>query len=167
MHKDAKPRCLRILPSCGTSRRQAARHSASAAAMAAGVDNSNLQRCLRDEFERVASGGRKYLVVDEVLALRLPCSSWPVAFSHLGILHALDRRARRTHCRQASALRACTFCRCRFRAKSRHTAGCLSGGVCLHTSPHALTLAATHASLHTEKKCLLALKCSRLARECA
>jgi len=58
---------------------------------AAGTEKSNLYRCLKDEFQQVAKSGCEYLALNEVLALRLPRSSWPVAFNHLGVLHALDR----------------------------------------------------------------------------
>ena len=51
----------------------------------------NLHRCLSEEFQRLAKRGRDYLTLDELLALRLPPSAWPVTFSHLGVLHALDR----------------------------------------------------------------------------
>ncbi|KAK9828381.1 hypothetical protein WJX81_001823 [Elliptochloris bilobata] len=54
------------------------------------ADNNNLHRFLGEEFQRVAKRGCDYLVLDELLALRLPRSTWPVAFSHLGVLYALD-----------------------------------------------------------------------------
>ncbi len=56
-----------------------------------GAANSNLTRCLEDEYHRLVKQGRDYLVLDEVLALRLPPSSWAVDPSHLGVLFALDR----------------------------------------------------------------------------
>lgn len=56
-----------------------------------GASNSNLARCLEDEFNRLAKVGRNYLVLDEVLALRLPPSSWNVDTSHLGVLFVIDR----------------------------------------------------------------------------
>lgn len=51
----------------------------------------NLHRCLAEEFQRLAKRGRDYLTLDDLLALRLPQSAWPVTFSHIGVLHALDR----------------------------------------------------------------------------
>lgn len=56
-----------------------------------GAANSNLTRCLEDEHHRLVKQGRDYLVIDEVLALRLPASSWSVDTAHLGVLFALDR----------------------------------------------------------------------------
>jgi hypothetical protein len=56
-----------------------------------GASNSNLSRCLEDEFNRLAKEGRKYLVLDEVLAIRLTPSSWTVDAVHLGVLFVIDR----------------------------------------------------------------------------
>jgi hypothetical protein len=56
-----------------------------------GASNSNLARCLEDEFNRLATKGRDYLVLDDVLALRFPPSSWIVDTSHLGVLYIIDR----------------------------------------------------------------------------
>ena len=52
-----------------------------------GAANSNLTRCL----DRLRKQGRDHLVVDEVLVLRLPASSWSLDTSHLGVLFMLDR----------------------------------------------------------------------------
>ena len=58
-----------------------------------GAANSNLTRCLEDEYQRLRKQGRDHLVVDEVLVLRLPASSWSLDTSHLGVLFMLDRQA--------------------------------------------------------------------------
>ncbi|CAL8472062.1 g11604 [Coccomyxa elongata] len=55
-----------------------------------GAANSNLTRCIEDEFQRLVKQGRNYLVLEEVLALRLPPSSWAVDPSHLGVLFTVD-----------------------------------------------------------------------------
>ena len=56
-----------------------------------GAANSNLRRCLEDEFHRLAKNGRDYLVLDEVLSLRLPPSFWTLNTAHLGVIFVLDR----------------------------------------------------------------------------
>ena len=65
-------------------------HARSARKMTA-ASAPNLHRCLAEEFQRLDKRGRDYLTLDELLALRLPPSAWPVSFGHLGVLHALDR----------------------------------------------------------------------------
>ena len=59
-----------------------------------GAQNSNMRRCIEDEFARLASRGRSWLVLAELLQLRLPPSSWSVDPCHLGFLWVLDRSAR-------------------------------------------------------------------------
>ena len=65
-------------------------HARSARKMTA-ASAPNLHRCLAEEFQRLAKRNRDYLTLDDLLALRLPPSAWPVTFSHLGVLHAMDR----------------------------------------------------------------------------
>ena len=55
-----------------------------------GAANSNLTRCLEDEYQRLRKQGRDHLVVDELLIFRLPASSWSLDTSHLGVLFMLD-----------------------------------------------------------------------------
>ena len=62
-----------------------------------GAANSNLTRCIEDEFQRLVKQGRNYLVLEEVLALRLPPSSWAVDPSHLSVLFTVDRYALQQH----------------------------------------------------------------------
>ncbi len=64
---------------------------------AMGAANSNLTRCIEDEFQRLVKQGRNYLVLEEVLALRLPPSSWAVDPSHLGVLFTVDRYIPQQH----------------------------------------------------------------------
>jgi hypothetical protein len=58
-----------------------------------GAANSNLTRCIEDEHHRLVKHDRDYLVIDEILSLRLPPSSWSVDTSHLGVIFMLDRQA--------------------------------------------------------------------------
>ena len=56
-----------------------------------GAANSNLNRCIEDEYKRLVKQSRDYLVVDEILAFKQPASSWSVDTAHLGVIFMLDR----------------------------------------------------------------------------
>ena len=56
-----------------------------------GAQNSNMRRCIEFEFIRLKSRGRDYLVLSEILQLRLPATSWTLDPCHLAVLWVLDR----------------------------------------------------------------------------
>lgn len=56
-----------------------------------GAQNSSLRRSIEEEFTRLACHDRKYLLLDQLLQLRLPPSAWMLDPSHLGVLFLLDR----------------------------------------------------------------------------
>ncbi|KAK9823610.1 hypothetical protein WJX72_004211 [[Myrmecia] bisecta] len=55
-----------------------------------GAQNSNLRRCIEDEFQRLAPEGRSHLVLRQIVQLHLPPSMWVVDTCHLGVLFVLD-----------------------------------------------------------------------------
>ena len=58
-----------------------------------GGANSTLKRSLEDEFHRLVKAGREYLVLGELLAVRLPPCPWTLEPAHLASLFVADRCA--------------------------------------------------------------------------
>jgi len=54
------------------------------------AQSNSLRRCLDEEFERLRSGGKDYLVLHELLQLRIPFDLF-VDLSHLGVLFYIDK----------------------------------------------------------------------------
>ena len=50
-----------------------------------------MRSCLEDEFNRLAKSGRDYLVLGELLGIKLPFSAWTLEPAHLASLFAADR----------------------------------------------------------------------------
>ena len=62
-----------------------------------GAANSNLKRCIEDEYRRLVKQGRDYLIIDEILAFKQPDTPWtPLDLAHLGVIFMLDRHAHLT-----------------------------------------------------------------------
>ena len=58
-----------------------------------GGATSSLRQCLSDEFNRVVKGKRDYLVLGELLGIKLPYSAWTLEPAHLASLFVADRSA--------------------------------------------------------------------------
>ena len=56
-----------------------------------GGATSTLRTCLDDDFNRLAKGGRNYLVLGELLGIKLPLSAWTLEPAHLASLFVADR----------------------------------------------------------------------------
>ena len=50
-----------------------------------------MRSCLEDEFNRLAKSGRDYLVLGELLGIKLPFSAWTLEPAHLASLFAADK----------------------------------------------------------------------------
>jgi len=58
-----------------------------------GGATSSLRQCLSDEFHRVVKDKRDYLVLGELLGIKLPYSAWTLEPAHLASLFVADRSA--------------------------------------------------------------------------
>mmetsp|Transcript_14550 Transcript_14550/g.17627 ORF Transcript_14550/g.17627 Transcript_14550/m.17627 type:complete len:218 (+) Transcript_14550:206-859(+) len=57
-----------------------------------GAHNSNLKRCITEEYDRVRDPSREYLILRELLTFRVP-NLIQLDLSHTGVLFVLDRGA--------------------------------------------------------------------------
>ena len=56
-----------------------------------GGATSTLRQCLEDEYHRLVKEGRDYLVLGELLSIKLPYSAWTLEPAHLATLFVVDR----------------------------------------------------------------------------